>query len=216
MQLAHRRAWNFDVFELETLCGGGGGGSEAGRPMMVMGLTLLGPLNYNLIAECALNEATLVAFLDKIDTLYHKENPYHNSLHAADVAQSTNYMLATGGFAQLLQLTQDQVLASLLAALVHDVGHPGVNNAFLCATSDPLALRYNDHSPLENLHCALPFEMMRETRFDLLGGFDYERRRGIRRVIVEMVLATDNAHHMTFLGQLKARAARPCVQRPRR
>ena len=35
-------------------------------------------------------------------------------------------------------------LACLLAAIVHDMGHPGHTNDYLVASWDPLALTYND------------------------------------------------------------------------
>jgi hypothetical protein len=41
-------------------------------------------------------------------------------------------------------------------------GHPGVTNVYLVAVSDPLAITYNDHSVLENMHAAITFEMMRD------------------------------------------------------
>ena len=46
------------------------------------------------------------------------------------------------------------------AQVVHDYGHVGLTNDFLAATSNPLALRYNDHSPLENHHCAAAFKAL--------------------------------------------------------
>jgi high affinity cAMP-specific and IBMX-insensitive 3',5'-cyclic phosphodiesterase 8 len=41
------------------------------------------------------------------------------------------------------------IIASLIAAAIHDVDHPGFSNAYLVATSAPLALRYNDIAVLE-------------------------------------------------------------------
>lgn len=35
---------------------------------------------------------------------------------------------------------------------VHDYEHVGLTNDFLVATSSPLAMRYNDRTPLENHH----------------------------------------------------------------
>jgi len=46
------------------------------------------------------------------------------------------------------------VLALLLAAAGHDAGHLGRSNAFEIASESPLALLYNNASPLENLHAA--------------------------------------------------------------
>ena len=43
-------------------------------------------------------------------------------------------------------------VACLTAALVHDLGHWGLNNNFLIATNDPLAITYNYTSPLESMH----------------------------------------------------------------
>lgn len=41
-----------------------------------------------------------------------------------------------------------------MAALSHDVDHPGLNNGFLVNTLDEMALLYNDQSVLENHHVA--------------------------------------------------------------
>ena len=47
----------------------------------------------------------------------------------------------------------------MVAALTHDVGHLGVNNAFLVANRDHLALMYNDTAVQESMHCALVFQI---------------------------------------------------------
>ncbi len=48
----------------------------------------------------------------------------------------------------------------ILAGLAHDVGHPGVNNPFLILSKHDLALRYNDKSPLENMHASVLYEIL--------------------------------------------------------
>ena len=49
------------------------------------------------------------------------------------------------------------LLLLLLPQVVHDYGHVGFTNDFLVASGAPLALQYNDVSPLENFHCAAAF-----------------------------------------------------------
>ena len=48
-----------------------------------------------------------------------------------------------------------------MAALAHDLDHPGVSNAFLVNTRDPLATVYNDSSVLENAHVAALYNLIR-------------------------------------------------------
>ena len=53
-----------------------------------------------------------------------------------------------------------EVFATLIAAAVHDVDHPGKNNQFLIETGHELAILYNDNSVLENHHLAMAFRIM--------------------------------------------------------
>ena len=58
-----------------------------------------------------------------------------------------------------------KLLGCYLAAIIHDYEHRGVNNDFLIRSSDPLALMYNDASPMENHHLAAAFMLMREDQY---------------------------------------------------
>jgi hypothetical protein len=57
-------------------------------------------------------------------------------------------------------LSDLNVMACFLSCLMADIGHPGVNNAYLIATKHPKAIRYNDISVLENHHCAMAFKLL--------------------------------------------------------
>lgn len=98
-----------------------------------------------------------------IEEGYHSTNPYHNSIHATDVTQAMHCFLqekkvrvvrqyfATGNrqtnsnvitFQIREHLTPLEIMASLIAAVTHDLDHPGVNQPFLIATSNHLAALY--------------------------------------------------------------------------
>ena len=76
------------------------------------------------------------------------------SIHVASVVQITHMLLTRGGVMKSNAMTQLQQLATYISAVVHDFQHGGVNNDFLVKTFHPLAMTYNDISPLENHHLA--------------------------------------------------------------
>jgi high affinity cGMP-specific 3',5'-cyclic phosphodiesterase 9 len=89
----------------------------------------------------------------------------------------------------------------LVAALVHDISHPGLNNNFQVATSSPLALRYNDRSVLENHHCTTAFTVMKKPENDFTCNLTSDQKKEMRNIIVNSVLATDLAQHMEIMAK---------------
>ena len=68
--------------------------------------------------------------------------------------------------------------------IIHDFGHPGLTGDFLVATSHPLALRYNDRSPLENHHASAAFTLMAERpELDAFEGLSREQRIAFRKQV---------------------------------
>jgi len=151
-----------------------------------------------------LDEDVLINFLSQIEAGYHP-NPYHNSMHAADVAHIVHYILSPGGLASTARLTDDDMFAAVIAGMIHDYDHPGINNNFHTKVQSYLAILYNDRSILENHHCAEVFELMKHDRFNLLASLTEEQRRDIRETIIEMVLSTDMGLHAKILGNWKRR-----------
>ena len=72
-----------------------------------------------------------------------------------------------GGLNDIMKLTPMEILAILLATACHDVGHPGVNNKFLCATNDKTAIQVLGGS---HLHASpsLPMHMYTTTQLSYL------------------------------------------------
>lgn len=103
-------------------------------------------LSFNSFQEREILNTLMVpakVFLALVTTLedhYVKDNPFHNSLHAADVTQSTNVLLNTPALENVF--TPLEICAALFAACVHDVDHPGLTNQFLINSSELWAASY--------------------------------------------------------------------------
>ncbi|XP_043989083.1 cAMP-specific 3',5'-cyclic phosphodiesterase 4B-like isoform X2 [Gambusia affinis] len=144
---------------------------------------------------------TFVTFMLTLEDHYHSDVTYHNSLHAADVAQSTHILLSTPALDAVF--TDLEILAAIFAAAIHDVDHPGVSNQFLINTNSELALMYNDESVLENHHLAVGFKLLQEDSCDIFQNLSKKQRQTLRRMVIDMVLATDMSKHMNLLANLK-------------
>nr|XP_057922558.1 cAMP-specific 3',5'-cyclic phosphodiesterase 4B-like isoform X2 [Doryrhamphus excisus] len=142
-----------------------------------------------------------VTFMLTLESHYHSDVAYHNSLHAADVAQSTHILLSTPALDAVF--TDLEILAAIFAAAIHDVDHPGVSNQFLINTNSELALMYNDESVLENHHLAVGFKLLQEENCDIFQNLTKKQRQTLRRMVIDMVLATDMSKHMSLLADLK-------------
>ena len=71
-------------------------------------------------------------------------------------------------------LTPIETLASIIANLGHDIGHPGLTNRFLINNKDDLALEYNDNSVLENMHCAIIYSILKKSECAILDSLSQE------------------------------------------
>ena len=83
-----------------------------------------------------------------------------------------------------------------ISAIIHDYGHPGLNNNYLIRTKDDLAIKYNDISVLENYHVSEAFNIIlkkpENNIFDQISEDDFKL---CRKNIIECVLGTDMTLH---------------------
>ncbi|KAJ3272942.1 hypothetical protein HDV01_005139 [Terramyces sp. JEL0728] len=147
------------------------------------------------------NERVFRHFMGKIENGYERGNTYHNSIHAADVMHCLYYLVTRDALRS--KLTTEDIFACVIAAAAHDYMHPGFTNAFLIATKNPLALRYNDQSVLEHFHAASLYEIFQMPEYDILDGLEKDQKLYIREMVISMILATDMAYHFEWLSKFK-------------
>mmetsp|Transcript_54188 Transcript_54188/g.129072 ORF Transcript_54188/g.129072 Transcript_54188/m.129072 type:complete len:1134 (+) Transcript_54188:102-3503(+) len=135
---------------------------------------------------------TIAGFIKAVESEY-LSVPYHSWYHAVDVAHAMYRVLIL--FRAEAYLTGLEQFAMVVSAVAHDVGHPGVNNGFLVSTGHELALRYNDRSPLENMHCASLFQIAGRLHCNIFAMLTKKEFMDVRKVCIEAIMSTDNAHH---------------------
>lgn len=74
-----------------------------------------------------------LAFITTLEDHYVKDNPFHNSLHGADVTQSIHVLLNAPALENVF--THLETCAAIFGAAIHDVDHPGLTNQFLINSS---------------------------------------------------------------------------------
>jgi hypothetical protein len=178
-------SWGFDVL------------SEP--PDALLGYALRIYDQFEVISKFNLKSDTVAAFLTEIKNSY-LPNPYHNWHHGFSVLHASSLMLRSGVM-QLLKLTD--VLALLIAAIGHDVGHPGTNNDFQVHSSSHFAISYNDHSVLENFHASATFRILQLPHCNLLKDMSLQTHAGIRETIIKAILSTDISVHFKMVASLK-------------
>ncbi|XP_065076752.1 3',5'-cyclic-AMP phosphodiesterase-like isoform X2 [Ochlerotatus camptorhynchus] len=183
--------WGIDIFRIETL--------SNNRPLTCVAFAIF--QERDILNTLMIPSKVFLAFMTTLEDHYVKDNPFHNSLHAADVAQSTHVLLNTPALENVF--TPLETCAALFAACIHDVDHPGLTNQFLINSSSELAIMYNDESVLENHHLAVAFKLMQNEDCDILRNIQKKQRQTFRKMVIDMVLSTDMSKHMTLLADLK-------------
>ncbi|XP_071651066.1 uncharacterized protein [Temnothorax longispinosus] len=181
--------WKFNAFTLETVTGG--------RSLPVLCVHLFH--RYGLFQHFSLDVVTVWKLFTFIEEGYHSTNPYHNSIHATDVTQAMHCFLQEKKIKT--HLTNLEIMASLIAAVTHDLDHPGVNQPFLVATSNHLAALYQNTSVLENHHWRSAIGCLLES--GVSAQLPADVRPELQRHISSLILATDITRQQEFLTRFR-------------
>ncbi|XP_034026398.1 cAMP-specific 3',5'-cyclic phosphodiesterase 4D isoform X3 [Thalassophryne amazonica] len=190
-ELEHVNKWGLNIFKISEFSGN--------RPLTVMMYTIF--QERDLLKTFKIPLDTFITYLMTLEDHYHGDVAYHNNIHAADVTQSTHVLLSSPALEAVF--TDLEILAAIFASAIHDVDHPGVSNQFLINTNSELALMYNDSSVLENHHLAVGFKLLQEENCDIFQNLTKKQRQSLRKMVIDIVLATDMSKHMNLLADLK-------------
>ena len=194
--LEKSNSWSdFDIFGLlEQL-----GGNET-KAAQVVAYEVI-EHEHGLLSEFTITPIVFLKFVDAVCGHYN-DVPYHSCLHGADVMQGLHAMMHQSP-KTLETLPRTVILAALVAAFCHDVGHPGRTGRFLINTSDPIALKYNDQSVLENMHVATTLQILTVPGCNFLASFPKSTLASIRSIWISMILETDMARHQNAVWSLE-------------
>ena len=141
----------------------------------------------------------LVSFLGEIREGYLNANfpgafkSYHTFAHALDVMLTCHCMLETG--LGKFFLKEEERTALILAAISHDVLHPGLSNPYFAATKHEVALKYNNDAILERQ--SIDYTIPRCEKYELFSSKDASE------FIRTTILYTDMARHKAIMEKME-------------
>lgn len=148
------------------------------------------------------SSGVLYNFIMIAQTNYSTENAYHNFYHSIDVTHAT--FLIIKAIQEAAKLSPLEKFSLLIAALSHDMEHPGLNNAYLVKTNHPLATRYNDISVLENMHASRLFEIASSCcNANVFQDLDDSMKIEARRIIIHSIIHTDMSKHFPMVSRME-------------
>jgi len=156
---------------------------------------------FGLLSKFKVPVESLQNFVQSVKASYVSSTPFHNWSHAFTTLHTTFLLLSSPAFRDILD--KQDIFGVLLAAMGHDVEHPGLTNAFQITSQSTLAIRYNDESVLENHHAAVTSDLLKVAP-EMSTQLESQLFRRIRKVLVQSILGTDMAKHHDVIAWLES------------
>ena len=144
-------------------------------------------------------------FLISVTNQYLTSTLYHNSLHGADITQTICLFFNNSNAEEVCHAQVIDLLSIIIAALGHDIGHPGLTNTFQINSSSDMAITYNDSSCLENFHLCTLFKTIRKDEYNIFEKLSPQDYKNIRKKMISEILATDMAIHGKVLNNIRSK-----------
>jgi len=152
----------------------------------------------NLLQEFKLRREAVSEFLGAVQNAYN-HNPFHGWQHAVSVTQMMHMFLSKSSLANFLEYKEKYAL--YIAALCHDLDHPGLSNAFQVNSNSHLACLYGNKSVLEKHHAAMCMKILKQQEQKILSIFEEEERQQFYTLVHTLILGTDMANHFALMSE---------------
>ena len=186
----------FNIFELKKIVG-------QSNVLPLMGRVILE--TFGLKDDKIINVSKLDTFLNTVSSQYLTTTLYHNNMHGADVTQTISLFFLNSNAEKMFQTTVLDLLSIFIAALGHDIGHPGLTNNFHINASTELAITYNDASCLENFHCCKLFTIIKKDETNIFEKLSVSDYKDIRKRMISEILATDMFYHKKVMSLIQTK-----------
>uniref|UniRef100_A0A1A9Z560 PDEase domain-containing protein n=1 Tax=Glossina pallidipes TaxID=7398 RepID=A0A1A9Z560_GLOPL len=184
-------SWEFDIFRFEKI--------TEKRPLLYLGMEIFD--KFKVFTSMRMDQTVFKNWFVAVESRYHAQNAYHNSTHAADVLQAIGVFLSHFSKKEMNMDCLEESSA-LIAAVVHDIDHPGRSSAYLCNSNNPLAILYNDVTVLENHHAAYFFKLtLCDDSVNIFKNLEPDIYKSMRNIIIDMILATEMTRHFEHLAK---------------
>lgn len=180
--------WNLDPFEIND------------ADLMIYAEQML--IEFDILNILKVDIVKVRTFILGAHSMYHSSNSFHNFKHGWSVMHIT-YRIICAGVG--LYLTDLDILGVLIAALCHDLDHPGNNNAFEVAIRSELAILHSDDSVLERHHASMVHKLLSNPECNIFENLSSQTQAEMRQMITDTILATDMTVHFFHVQHLEDR-----------
>ena len=177
--------WSFNVFAVDR--------ASFGHALIVVADAVM--KRRNLLGELGIPEDVFHEILVMVESGHNETVPFHNTIHTADVVQTTHVLLSDPYLRNSISSNAGplSIFGCLVGALGHDLDHPGVSEEFLKNVQHPLATSYSyETSILEQHHAAKTFEILKNanTFGSIYSFFEPADQQVFRTVVARCIMAT--------------------------
>jgi len=179
--------WSCNIFTLASL---------TEYPLTVLGYRVF--RHFNFIETFNISDRHLINFFHVIEHGYNVNgNPYHNSLHAADVLQACFVLVDMAS--KHYTLTLIDLLSIVLACIVHDYVHPGLSNKYLGDTYGDNVTHGTSNGALESFHVSSALRVISTEECNIFANMNKNDEKVCRRLMRDLVLYTNLGKHFEFV-----------------